>query len=122
MHVKVENLPTMFRRGESSLRGVEWGGMMVLLYTIPAGTDMKPLMASMPDDLCQCPHWGYVLKGRLRIRHKDGEQVVTSGEVFYVEPGHVPLFEEDTQMVEFSPKEAWVEMIAMVGRNLAKLS
>lgn len=79
-------------------------------------------MTGMPDDLCQYPHWGYVLKGCLRIRHKEGEQIVASGEVFLVEPGHVPFFEEDTQMVEFSPKESWVEMIATVGRNLAKLS
>ena len=51
------------------------------------------------------PHWGYVLKGRVRIQHAEYEQVVRSGEIFYVEPGHAPCFEEDTQMVEFSPKE-----------------
>ncbi len=95
--------------------------MIALLYTIPAGTDMRPLMAGMPDDLCQCPHWGYVLKGRIRIRHKDHEQIVTAGEIFYVEPGHVPFFEEDTQMIEFSPKEPWVEMTAMLGKNLSAL-
>ena len=52
-------------------RGAEWGGMMVLLYTIPAGADLKPLMAGMPGDLCQCPHWGYLLRGRVRIKHVD---------------------------------------------------
>ena len=122
MHVKPESLPIIFERGNSSLRGAEWGGMMVLLYTIPAGTDMKRLFAGAPGNLCQCPHWGYVLKGCVRIRYTDRDQIVTSGELFYVAPGHVPLFEEDTQMVEFSAKEPWVEMIATVGKNLSRLS
>lgn len=122
MQMKPENLPIIFERGGSSLRGAEWGGMVVLLYTIPAGTDMQPLMLGMPDDLCQCPHWGYVLKGRIRIKHPDSDQVVTSGELFYVEPAHVPYFEEDTQMIEFSPKEPWYSMIAQISKNLAALA
>jgi hypothetical protein len=121
MQSKPENLPVIFERGSASLRGAEWGGMVVLLYTIPAGTDMKPLMAGMPDDLCQCRHWGYILTGRVRISCKDGEQVVSSGELFYVEPGHVPFFEEDTQMFEFSPKDAWYTMIAQLSKNMALL-
>ncbi len=121
MQMKPENLPLLFERGSSSLRGMEWGGMVALLYSIPAGTDMKPLMAGMPDDLCQCPHWGYVIKGRLRITHKDSEQVVSSGELFYAEPGHVPYFEEDTQMIEFSPKDAWYTMIAQLSKNMAAI-
>ncbi len=119
MNLQANQLPVIFEKGNTSLRGAEWGGMMVLLYTIPAGTNMKPLMAGMPGDFCQCPHWGYVIKGRVRITHADHDQVVTSGEVFHVEPGHAPYFEEDTQMVEFSPKEQWFSMIAMVKRNLA---
>ena len=27
--------------------------------------DAAPLRAGLPDDRCQCPHLGYVLKGRL---------------------------------------------------------
>ncbi len=75
----------------------------------------------MPDDLCQCPHCGYVLKGRIRIRKKDGEQIIMAGEIFYAEPGHVPFFEEDTTMVEFSPKEQWAAMTAMLAKNLSQL-
>ncbi len=119
MNLKPDQLPVLIEKGNTSLRGTEWGGMMVLLYTIPAGISMKPLMAGMPGDLCQCPHWGYVLKGRVRITHADHAQLVTSGEVFYVEPAHVPYFEEDTQMVEFSPKEPWDSMMTMIKRNLA---
>ena len=122
MQSKPEDLPILFEQGSTSLRGTLWGGMFVLLYTIPAGTDMKRLMTGLPDDLCPCPHWGYVLEGRVRIRHKDFDQVVTAGEAFYVEPGHAPVFEEDTRMVEFSPKEEWIAMMSMVARNLAGMA
>ncbi len=121
MQMKPESLPIIFEKGESSLRGAEWGGMVVLLYTIPAGMDMKPLLSGLPDNQCQCPHWGYVLKGRLRIRHMSGDQVVSGGEAFYVEPGHAPVFEEDTQMLEFSPKEPWYGMMATISSNMASL-
>jgi len=122
MQIKPESLPVLFEQGKTSLRGAEWGGMFILLYTIAAGTDMKRLMTGLPEDLCQCPHWGYVLEGRVRIRHKDFDQVVTTGEVFYVEPGHAPIFEEDTRMIEFSPKEAWITMMTTAGRNLSALT
>ncbi len=120
MQARPESLPVIFEQGEASLRGTEWGGMMALLYTIPAGTDLTPLMTGLPGDFCQCPHWGYVLKGRVRIQHPNSQQVVTSGELFYVEPGHAPRFEEDTQMVEFSPKEPWFSAMATIKKNLAQ--
>ena len=121
MQMRPESLPVISEAGGFSLRGSEWGGMMVGLWTIPAGTDMKPLLAGLPGDLCQCPHWGYVLKGRIRFSFADGDQVVSTGEVFYIEPGHSPSFEEDTQLVEFDPMEPWLAMMAAVGRNVATL-
>ena len=26
--------------------------------------DTTPLMRGLPADQCQCPHWGYVIKGK----------------------------------------------------------
>ena len=26
--------------------------------------DATPLLKGLPDDRCQCPHWGYVINGR----------------------------------------------------------
>ena len=37
------------------------------LISVPAGTDFGPLLKGLPNDRCPCPHWGYVLKGRLRV-------------------------------------------------------
>ena len=80
-------------------------------YTISFGAfdetiDMQPMFAgALPDGMCQCPHWGYVLKGTLTFRFADHEEVFEAGDAFYVGPGHVPTFEADTEMVQFSPAE-----------------
>ena len=51
-----------------------------------------------------CPHWGYVLKGTIRVHYTDGrEETLRLGELYYLRPGHVPVFEEDSAFVEFSP-------------------
>ena len=48
-------------------------------------------MKGLPDDRCHCPHWGYVLKGRLTFRFADRDEVFEAGDAFYLPPGHVPL-------------------------------
>ncbi|MDZ7685360.1 MAG: hypothetical protein U5O39_10495 [Gammaproteobacteria bacterium] len=48
---------------------------------------MKHKLTEMPvslqsGDLCQCPHWGTVVKGSIRVTYADGsEEVVRAGEV-----------------------------------------
>jgi hypothetical protein len=41
----------------------------------------------------------------MRVRYADHEEVVTAGEAYYLAPGHLPVMEEDCEMVEFSPKD-----------------
>jgi hypothetical protein len=33
--------------------------------------DATPFMKGLPDDRCQCPHWGYVFKGKMTARYAD---------------------------------------------------
>ena len=45
--------------GGVELRTHEIGGdMTVAFIRAPAGWDLGPLLVGLPDDLCQCPHWG----------------------------------------------------------------
>jgi hypothetical protein len=60
-----------------------------------------------------------VLRGRVRIKRKDGDVVLKAGDVYYLEPGHVPVFEEDTEILEFSPKTEYQQTIDVVTRNMA---
>ena len=41
------------------------GGYTVGFETYTADADLTPLFAGLPDDSCQCAHWGYVIKGRV---------------------------------------------------------
>jgi hypothetical protein len=95
--------------------------MNVAWETFPAGLDAAPLFKGLPDDRCQCPHWGYVLKGRVRIRYKDHEEVLEAGDTYYMEPGHLPLVEEDSETIEFSPKGEYQKTMEVVARNMAAM-
>lgn len=84
-------------------RQAQWGEFNVAVETIAGGMDATEMFASLPEGRCQCPHWGYVVKGRARIKFADHEEVVSAGDAYYLPPGHVPVVEEDAVIVEFSP-------------------
>jgi len=65
--------------------------------------DGTPLLQGLPGDSCDCPHWGYVLKGKLTYRFTDHEEVAEAGDAFYLPPGHIPLAEAGSEFVQFSP-------------------
>ena len=120
MHSAMKNLPIVEDYGGGFCsRLVEWGGMIVSYETFPKGVDATPLFKGLPEDMCQSPHWGHILKGRMRIKRKDGDFVLRTGDVYYLEPGHVPVFEEDTEILEFSPRKEYQQTIDVVARNMA---
>ncbi|MFF9913843.1 hypothetical protein [Streptomyces sp. NPDC013457] len=87
------------------------GGMTLGFIHLPAGLDMAPAFKGLKDDLCQCPHWGYLLKGRLRMRTASGETIYEAGQAYYWEPGHAPEALEDVDAVEFSPTVEFNEVV-----------
>ena len=94
------------------LRTHEIGGEMTVAFIrLPAGFDLGPLLVGLPDDLCQCPHWGYMLKGRVGLRTKDGEELYEAGQAFYWSPGHAPRVLDDCEYVELSPTSGLNELI-----------
>jgi hypothetical protein len=106
-------LPTLMEAPGVSVRSTPWGGMACTYGELAAGTDLTDAFKGLPGDACQCPHWGYVLRGALRIRYADGaDEVIRAGEMFYLPPGHTPRIEEDTAFVEFSPQGEYDEVIA----------
>ena len=68
-----------------------------------ADVDGTPLLVGLPDDRCQCPHWGYVLKGRLTYRFADHDEVFEAGDAFYLPPGHVPLADAGSELRAVQP-------------------
>jgi len=83
--------------------------------------DATPLFKGLPDDRCQSPHWGYVVSGRIRFRYADREEVYEAGDAYYAPPGHVPVIDAGTDLVEFSPTGPLEETMAVVAKNLEAL-
>ena len=91
--------------------------------TVEAGevrqtVDVSPFFKGLPDDRCQCPHWGYVLKGRLHYKFADHEEVYGAGDVYYAAPGHTPVLEAGCEYVEFSPADELRRTMDVVERNM----
>ncbi|MGW6862642.1 hypothetical protein [Streptomyces xanthophaeus] len=94
------------------LRMKELGGDMTVAFVrLPEGADMGPAVKGLPGDMCQCPHWGYLFKGRLKMRTPHGDEVYEAGEAFYWPAGHVPEALEDCEYVDFSPTGPFTEVI-----------
>lgn len=87
------------------------GGFSVAFMRLSQGMEMAPALKGLPDDLCQCPHWGYLLKGTLRMHTKEGTRDYSAGEAFYWAPGHAPEAVEDVEYVDFSPTEEFRTVI-----------
>jgi hypothetical protein len=121
MHGSKHDVPATVDHGGVVIREAEWGDMNVSLERFPAGTVTAPLFRGLPDDGCQCPRWGYVVKGRVRLIYRDREEVVSAGDAYYMAPGHTTAFDEDTEIVEFGPKGEYQKTIEFASRNMATM-
>src|SRR5213075_3276333 len=99
-------------------RSEELDGYTVNFLTFRQDMDQTPLLKGMPDDRCQCPHWGFVTKGSLTFRFADHEEVFEAGDAFYLPPGHVPLADAGSEYVQFSPAEELARTSEAMVRNM----
>lgn len=94
------------------------GEYTVGFETYSEDSDPGDLFRGLPDDRCQSAHWGYVLNGKIAFRYADGEELYEAGDAYYAPPGHTPVFYAGTEVVEFSPTEAFDETVGVVTENL----
>lgn len=87
--------------------------------TYTADADLADMFKGLPDDRCQCPHWGVVLKGKLKYTDEDGDTIIEAGEAYYVGPGHLPYLYAGTEVIEFSPTAQLQETLAVIEKNMA---
>lgn len=74
-------------------------------FSLAAGTDIAPLLQGLEGDLCQSPHWGYLLQGELTVSYADKtDEVVRGGDLFYWPPGHTVKVGSDAEVILFSPQ------------------
>jgi hypothetical protein len=100
-------------------RSDELEGYSVNFTTFHEDIDATPLMKGLPDDRCQCPHWGYVLNGKVTFRYADREENFEAGDAFYTPPGHVPVkHEPGTEFVMFSPADELRKTEVVLMKNM----
>jgi len=120
MHGTANEIAIELSLGELQTHGEDWGGQLVRHLVLPAGTDFTPLLRGLPGDLCECPHWGYVVSGSIQVRYGDGrEELSRAGELYYWPGGHTAWTDEGVTFVEFSPAEELRPVLEHVGAQLA---
>ncbi|HWJ08863.1 MAG TPA: cupin domain-containing protein [Nocardioides sp.] len=101
-------------------RYAELDGFTVGFESYPVDVDPAPFFQGLPDDRCQCPHWGIVTAGEITFRWADTEETYRAGDAYYAGPGHLPVMTAGTSVVEFSPTSEAQKTVAVVEANLAR--
>jgi len=101
-------------------RYAELGSYTVGFETFKFDVDPAPFFVGLPDDRCQCPHWGIVTSGQITFRYADHDETYVEGDAYYAPPGHLPLIAGGTSVTEFSPTAEMEATMAVVGANMAE--
>lgn len=98
-----------FPLGQGAILSI--GGGKVSRMTLQPGwrwsTDVKPVAGT---DLCQAPHFQYVVSGRLAVVTADGTQFeVAAGDVNWLQPGHDAwvLGDEPVEAIDWGGAHVW---------------
>lgn len=81
-------------------------------FSLAAGVDTTALFQGLDGNACQCPHWGYVVRGEVATTDGRGaEETVRAGDLFYWPPGHNVKVRADAELVMFSPQREHLQVI-----------
>lgn len=130
-------MPTMKLRDIPSA-GVRWKNIPGDFYRTTQLGDMEVGFTSLPfpidcsqtykeggvaGGVCGCPHYGYVIKGKIRCVYPGTQMqddVAQEGEVYYFPAGHVLIYEEPTDAVEFNPAAALQDLMKGMDRAMER--
>lgn len=112
MHIAKENVPVKIGApGVAARQQVDFGDatgygkMSGEFFSLPAGMDTSPLLQGLEGNMCQSPHWGYVISGAVTVTYGDGTtEAVRASDLFYWPPGHTVRVDEDADVILFSPQ------------------
>ena len=123
MHVSKAELPATVM-GEYEGRSVDAGQIRIAFESMPAHfpPDESPFKG-LPDDRCQCDHWGYLLSGSFRVSYLDGPyETIHAGDAYHLRPGHFVQTLEPVELIELSPVEEHDRTMAVVARNMSAVA
>jgi hypothetical protein len=77
MHASREDVSATIESDEAVIMEGEWCDIHAGSETYNAYFDVAPLLKGLPDEMCECPLYGYVLKGQMKVRYADREEIPT---------------------------------------------
>ena len=89
------------------------------LIRLDGGGKTDELFTGLPDDRCQCAHWGYILSGTMRVHSADGARDFVAGETYYWAAGHNLEAVTDAEYLEISKVEDYDVLMEHCRRGLA---
>jgi len=116
-----DTAPNVEDFGPAIDRGGDLGGYTTEFVTIKESHSLAPMLKGLPGDSCQCPHWGYLLAGKLTVSYADHEETYQAGDAYVMSPGHVPAAEAGTEFVQFSPADELAITLAAMKANAAAM-
>ena len=88
-------------------------------FSLAAGVDIAPLLKGLEGDLCQSPHWGYLIQGELKVTYGDGSvESVSGNDLFYWPPGHTIAVTQDAEIILFSPQQEHCVVVEHLRKQL----
>jgi hypothetical protein len=119
MHTSKDELEATVLGGYEG-RQIDAGEIRIAFESMPANfpPDDSPFKG-LPDDRCQCDHWGYLFKGSFRVTYKDGpDEIVRAGEAYHLRPGHFVQTLEPVEQIELSPVAEHDRTMATIATNM----
>jgi hypothetical protein len=117
-----EQLPVELEGPGTAIRRRDAGGLAMCLIRIQAGGRTEELFAGLPEDRCQCAHWGYIISGTMRVHDAQGAHDYSAGETYHWAPGHNLEAVTDAEYLEISNADDYDVLIAHCRRALARLA
>ena len=118
--VPTVSVPGTLRPRALTLTAVNGGSLSGEFLSLAAGTDIAPLLESLPGDACQARHWGYMIEGGVVVTYEDGTtETCRASDVFYWPPGHSVRVTDDAEVIMFSPQ---IEHTTVLDHMLAKMT
>jgi hypothetical protein len=112
MEVKMEIPGAVIRQKTNFGDATGIGQISGEYFSLSAGVDTTPLFMGLEGNLCQSPHWGYVLSGQLTTTDADGmQETVSANDMFYWPAGHNVKVNADAEIVMFSPQHEHSQVI-----------
>ena len=112
IEVKMEIPGAILRQKTNFGDSTGYGKISGEYFSLSAGVDTSPLFQGLEGNLCQSPHWGYLIEGKLTVTFADSSvETVNGGDLFYWPPGHTVRAEQKAEVILFSPQHEHCKVI-----------